>query len=87
MACSRRQHLSRRIRPWSAIDADGLRVIAEIPVQESGWHQGMIFGPDSKTLFAVNHGAGTVSVVDAEENRVIDRLVVGDGPSNIIALG
>jgi YVTN family beta-propeller protein len=47
----------------------------------------MVLGPDGATLFAVNHGAGTVSVVDTPSQRVVDRLVVGEGPSNIIALG
>ena len=70
----------------TVIDADRLAVVAEIPVEESGWHQGMAFGQDGTILFAVNHGAGTVSVVDAAQERVIQRLVVGEGPSNIIAL-
>ncbi len=46
----------------------------------------MVFDPNGTTLFAVNHGAGTVSVADARQQRVVDRLVVGEGPSNIIAL-
>ena len=71
----------------SAIDADRLQVVAEITVEESGWHQGMVFGPDGTTLFAANHGAGSVSVVDARQERVVQRLIVGEGPSNIIALG
>ncbi len=49
-----------------------------------GWHQGMAFGPDGSRLYAVNHGAGSVSVLDTQRARVLKRLGVGRGPSNII---
>lgn len=71
----------------SVLDADRLALLAEIPVERSGWHQGMAFGPNCTTLFAVNHGAGTVSAVDISRHEVVKRLVVGDGPSSIIAVG
>ena len=75
----------------SVIDAVRLEVVAEIPVEASGGHQNLVFGPpvgaNGGALFAVNHGAGTVSVIDTGAHRVISNLVVGDGPSAIVALG
>ena len=47
----------------------------------------MVLGPDGMNLFTINHGAGTVSVVDVRQLRVVGRPVVGEGPSYIIALG
>ena len=69
------------------IDSESMEIIARVAVEASGWHQGMIVGPDGGTLYAVNHGAGSVSVLDTAEPRVRKRLVVGEGPSNIIAAG
>jgi YVTN family beta-propeller protein len=62
-------------------------VIDRVPVEAGGSHQGMAFSPDGTRLYAVNYGAGTVSVVDAWELRVLKRLMVGDRPTNIIVAG
>ena len=75
----------------SVIDAVRLEVVAEIPVEASGGHQNLVLGPpvgaNGGALFAVNHGAGTVSVIDTGAHRVISNLGGGDGPSAIVALG
>jgi len=61
----------------SVIDAVRLEVVAEIPVEASGGHQNLVFGPpvgaNGGALFAVNHGAGTVSVIDTGAHRVARR--------------
>ncbi|NQU71583.1 MAG: hypothetical protein HQ514_13600 [Rhodospirillales bacterium] len=47
----------------------------------------MRFAPDGAKLYAVNHGAGSVSVLDTADQRVLNRITVGDGPSQIITIG
>ena len=68
------------------IDSASMEVLTRVPVEASGWHQGMAFSPDGDRLYAVNHGAGSVSVLDTSAHRVINRISVGQGPSNIISV-
>ena len=76
-----------RGRDVTVIDAGKLEVFDRIAVEASGWHQGMVFGPDGSRLYAVNHGAGSVSVLDSTSPQLLKRLAVGDGPSNIVVTG
>ena len=69
------------------IDGNSMQLLTRVPVEASGWHQGMSFSPDGAKLYAVNHGGGSVSVLDTESQQVVKRIAVGDGPSQIIAVG
>jgi len=69
------------------IDGGTMELLARVTVETSGWHQGMSFAPGGATLYAVNHGAGSVSVLDTADPGVLKRIVVGDGPSQIITVG
>jgi YVTN family beta-propeller protein len=69
------------------IDGNSMQLLTRVPVDASGWHQGMAFAPDGAKLYAVNHSGGSVSVLDTEASRVLKRIAVGDGPSQIITVG
>lgn len=71
----------------AVIDGNSMDLLTRVAVEASGWHQGMTFAPDGNKLYAVNHGADSVSVLDTADPRVLKRIVVGAGPSNIITVG
>ena len=69
------------------IDGNSMELLTRVAVEASGWHQGMTFAPGGAKLYAVNHGAGSVSVLDTADPRVLKRIIVGDGPSQIVTVG
>ena len=71
----------------SVIDARNVVVCETIPVEAGGSHQGMAFSPDRSKLYVANHGAGSVSILDALEPRFLKRVAVGDSPATVIAVG
>ena len=73
-----------RSQDVSVIDVDKMVLVGQFAVETGGSHQGMSFSPDGARLYVVNHGAGSVSVLDAQTPRVLKRIVVGRGPSSII---
>lgn len=68
----------------TVIDVEKMKVTDRIEIGAAGWHQGMALNRDGSRLYAISHGSDSVSVLDALNPRVIKRIVVGDGPSNVI---
>ena len=58
------------------IDAATNTVVARIPVEQTTF--GLAVTPDSKRVYVVQQGSGTVVVIDAASNTVVDKIKVGD---------
>jgi len=71
----------------SVIDPAPLGVRERITVEAGGDHQGLALGADGTRLYAVNHDAGSVSVIATGEPRLLVSIPVGDGPGQLTSIG
>ncbi|MEF8801280.1 MAG: YncE family protein [Halolamina sp.] len=63
-------------------DIETEELLTTFPTHQQHSHM-VTFGPDEKTAYIANIGSDTVTVVDADERRVVADPPVGEGPEGI----
>jgi YVTN family beta-propeller protein len=62
-------------------DTDSRQILTRIPVEVNPYE--LVFAPDGRTLFVSNWASASVSVIDAETNKVTGTIRVGANPNVI----
>ncbi|MEZ3116187.1 YncE family protein [Halobaculum sp. MBLA0147] len=63
-------------------DLDSWELLETVPTHQEHSHM-VTFSPDETTAYVANIGSDTISVVDADERRVVADPPVGEGPEGI----